>query len=65
MQVVPQLGDPVQHAEEGLVAGGVVDLLLLLGLHRLPVQVPDQEAIGGLHVVGEGHHPGDAQGGGR
>ncbi|KAG7258652.1 LOW QUALITY PROTEIN: hypothetical protein CRUP_001741 [Coryphaenoides rupestris] len=40
MQVVPQLRDPVQHAEQGLVRGRVLEdsRLGLLGLHGLAAQ---------------------------
>ena len=54
VQVVPQLGHPVQHAEEVLVG----QVPLVLRLHQLPVEVAHQEAVGRLHVVGERHHPG-------
>ena len=53
VQVVPQLGHPVQHPEEVLVG----QVPLVLRLHQLPVEVAHQEAVGRLHVVGERHHP--------
>ena len=58
VQVVPQLGHPVQHPDEVLVG----QALLVLGLHQLAVEVAHQEAVGWLHVVGERHHPGPPQG---
>ena len=53
VQVVPQLGHPVQHPQQLLPVG--VDVAVRL--HQLPPQVANQEAVGGLHVVGEGQHP--------
>lgn len=54
VEVVPELGHPVQHPQEVLVGQAP----RLLCLHQLPVQVAHQEAVSRLHVVGEGHHPG-------
>lgn len=52
MQMIPQFGHPVQHPDQVLVG----QASLVLRLHQLPVQVPHQEAVGRLHIVGEGHH---------
>jgi len=54
VQMVPELGHPVQHAQQLLLVG--VDVCVRL--QQLPPQVAHQEAVGWLHVVGEGQHPG-------
>lgn len=53
VQMIPQFGHPVQHPDQVLVG----QISLILRLHHLPVQVAHQEAVGWLHIVGEGHHP--------
>lgn len=59
VQVVPQPGHPVQHPQQLLPVGvGVA-----VRLQQLPPQVADQEAVGRLHVVGEGQHPEPGAGG--
>lgn len=52
MKVIPEFRHPVQNLDEILIG----QVSLILRLHHLPVQVAHQEAIGWLHVVGEGHH---------
>lgn len=53
VQMIPQFGHPVQHPDQVLIG----QASLILRLHQLPVQVAHQEAVGWLHIVGEGHHP--------
>lgn len=50
--MIPEFRHPVQNLDEILIG----QVSLILRLHHLPVQVAHQEAIGGFHVVGEGHH---------
>lgn len=52
VKVIPEFRHPVQNLDEILIG----QVSLVLRLHHLPVQVAHQEAIGRLHVVGEGHH---------
>lgn len=53
VEVIPQLGHPVQHPKQLFL----VSIDVTVWLYQLPPQVTDQKAIGWLHVVRESQHP--------